>query len=193
MLYVARHGQTTWNVAGLVSGISDVPLTNTGINQAKLLAEEVSKLDQPITKIIHSPLIRAKETARIVAEANHLSLTEDARLMELNFGEMEGWDALDPIFRNARTKFATRFPKGESYLDMYARVVPLVEEVLADTKETYLLVAHNTLLRTMHCYFENLDNDEFFKFSFENAKLAAYDRPNTQQKSGLAVVQAVKQ
>lgn len=68
MLYVARHGETEWNRKGIISGRSDISLSEVGYKQAEFLAEEVAALKTPITKIIHSPLERARETARIVAE-----------------------------------------------------------------------------------------------------------------------------
>ncbi len=54
MLYVTRHGETTWNAQGLVCGRADVPLTEKGQMQAQKLAEKVVDLPVPITKIIHS-------------------------------------------------------------------------------------------------------------------------------------------
>lgn len=68
MLYVARHGETELNRKGIISGRSDISLSEVGYKQAEFLAEEVAALKTPITKIIHSPLERARETARIVAE-----------------------------------------------------------------------------------------------------------------------------
>ncbi len=54
MLYVTRHGETTWNAAERVCGRADAPLTEKGQKQAEKLAEKVSELQIPVTKIIHS-------------------------------------------------------------------------------------------------------------------------------------------
>ena len=176
MLYVARHGQTTWNVAELISGLSDVPLTEMGQQQAKELAEEVSRLERPITKIIHSPLKRAKDTAQAVADKNHLPMIADERLVEMNYGDFDGMPQSTPAFQKARVQFAKRFPNGESVLDTYARVVPLLEEVLADEANTYLLVCHNGLIRAIRNYFEPLENAEFFKLRTPNATLVPLEK-----------------
>lgn len=176
MLYVARHGETDYNIKGLVSGLVDAQLTERGYEQAQSLAVKVADATPQITKIIHSPLTRAKETARMVAEYNHLSMTPDRRLVELDFGTMDGLPGTDAAFRQARLKFAQRFPGGESYLDMYARVVPLVKECLADPDETYLLVCHQALIRCIHCYFSGLDNADFFDFFVDNAELYSYEQ-----------------
>ena len=176
MIYFTRHGETQWNKDGLVCGRADIPLTKKGYVQAEELSKKVSSLATPITKIIHSPLIRAKETARIVSEYNQLEMTEDARLAEFDFGIYDGTPIENPDFQVARTKFAIRFPNGESVLDLAVRVYPLIEECIADKENTYLLVCHNALIRVMHTYFHPLDNGDFFKFSVDNTELLAYAR-----------------
>lgn len=175
MIYFTRHGETQWNKDGLVCGRADIPLTGKGYKQAEELSKKVNGLSVPITKIIHSPLMRAKETARIVSEYNQITMTEDARLAEFDFGIYDGTPIENPEFQVARTKFAIRFPEGESVLDLAARVYPLIEECLADKENTYLLVCHNALIRVMHTYFKPLDNGDFFKFSVDNTELVSYD------------------
>ncbi|HBK5522526.1 TPA: histidine phosphatase family protein, partial [Enterococcus faecium] len=86
MLYVTRHGETTWNAQGLVCGRADVPLTEKGQMQAQALAEKVVDLPVPITKIIHSPLQRARDTAQAVVDRLNLPMTADERLVEMDFG-----------------------------------------------------------------------------------------------------------
>lgn len=113
MLYVTRHGETTWNAQGLVCGRADVPLTEKGQMQAQKLAEKVVDLPVPITKIIHSPLQRARDTAQAVADRLSLPLTVDERLVEMDFGDYDGLPSKDENFQKARLAFAVRFPNGE--------------------------------------------------------------------------------
>lgn len=174
MIYVTRHGETTWNVQDIISGRSDVPLTEKGYQQAAELAEKVAALTIPVTKIIHSPLQRAKETARIVAKRNDLPLVEDARLIEMDYGIYDGQHNQTLEYLKARTNFATRFPGGESYFDMYARVYPLLKE-LQTSEETYLLVCHNAMMRTIHNFFEDVANEAYFTNRFANTELRQYD------------------
>ena len=112
MLYVARHGETDWNKKGIISGRSDIALSKIGYHQATLLAEEVANLDAPITRIIHSPLNRAEETARIVSEANHLPMSVDERLIELDYGDYDGKSDELAGYQKIRTQFAVRYPNG---------------------------------------------------------------------------------
>ena len=152
MLYVARHGETDWNKKGIISGRSDIALSKIGYHQATLLAEEVANLDAPITRIIHSPLNRAEETARIVSEANHLPMSVDERLIELDYGDYDGKSDELAGYQKIRTQFAVRYPNGESLMDVYARIVPLLAELEQDAENTYLLVCHNSVIRAIKNY-----------------------------------------
>lgn len=178
MLYVTRHGETTWNASGFVCGRADVPLTEKGQKQAEILAEKVAQLEITVTKIIHSPLQRAKVTAQAVADKLQLPMEMDERLVEMDFGEYDGMPSHETVFQEARQEFAIRFPNGESVLDVYARVVPLIEECLADKENIYLLVCHNALIRIMNAYFHPMPNATFFDFFVDNTELVVFDSLN---------------
>ena len=174
LLYVARHGETEWNEKGIISGRSDIDLSDIGYQQAKSLAEEVEELEIPITKVIHSPLNRAKETARLVAEKNNLSMVVDERLIELDYGIYDGTSDKQVEYLQNRTQFALRYPEGESLMDVYARVVPLLKEIEEDPENIYLLVCHNSVIRAIKNYFEPLKNEEVFEYRTPNAKLIEF-------------------
>lgn len=175
MLYVARHGETEWNKKGIISGRSDICLSEVGYQQAERLAEEVGLLERPITKIIHSPLLRAKETARIVGETNQIPMSVDSRLIELDYGDYDGTSDKQEGYLTIRTQFAVRYPNGESLMDVYARIVPLLEELSQDVENTYLLVCHNSVIRAIKNYFEPLENEKVFNYRTPNAKLISFD------------------
>ncbi len=88
MFFVLRHGQTDWNVEARLQGSTDIPLNDTGRQQARAAAAFFK--DRGLTKIIASPLSRAHETARLVGEQLGLEPVIDARLIERNFGQFEG-------------------------------------------------------------------------------------------------------
>ncbi len=88
MFYILRHGQTDWNQQARLQGSTDIPLNDTGREQARHAAGILAGLG--ITRIVASPLSRALETAQIVAARIGLEPVIDARLTERNFGRFEG-------------------------------------------------------------------------------------------------------
>ena len=77
-LILIRHGQTTYNATGRMQGHLDTELSELGYEQARAAARLLQ--DQGVSKIVASDLIRARETARVVAEALGVDFTTDARL-----------------------------------------------------------------------------------------------------------------
>ena len=173
-LYVARHGETAWNVQKKVCGRTDIPLTETGMEQAKLLAEKAAELDIDI--IIASPMIRAQQTAGAVSEKIGIPILTDARIIEHDFGIYEGVNWYNPGFLANKQHFACSYPGGESLMDVAHRVYGFLDEL----KEKYpnkniLVVCHNGVCRVLRSYFDDVTNEDFFKFSQENASFKEYE------------------
>ncbi|NGZ74265.1 histidine phosphatase family protein [Saccharibacillus alkalitolerans] len=86
-----RHGLTDWNAAGRIQGRSDIPLNDEGRRQAAKLAERLAEEDYEWDFVVSSGLLRAQETAEIIAAKLDLPLLEaDPRLTERGFGQVEG-------------------------------------------------------------------------------------------------------
>ena len=79
-IFIARHGLTQWNLEGKVQGQSDIPLLEGGIKQAYALAEKIKTEQIPISKILTSPLQRAKKTAQIVSSIMRQKSTMSSKL-----------------------------------------------------------------------------------------------------------------
>ena len=173
-LYVARHGQTQWNVDLKVCGRTDIPLTETGIQQAKVLAEDAK--DKNIDLILVSPLLRARQTAAVVAEKCGIPVIVDERLIEQDYGEYEGVNRLHPGFLHCKRNFGTRYPGGESMLDIACRIYDLLDEIPKKYPDkVVLLVCHGGVMRTIRTYFEDMTNEEYFGYSASNACLTEYE------------------
>lgn len=173
-LYVARHGQTIWNVQNKVCGITDVKLTEKGVEQAKKLAYEVQNYN--VDMIISSPLKRAMETSKIVAEKCNIAIQIEERLIEQNYGIYEGIDRKNEEFLNNKRNFAYRYPKGESMMQVAYRIYGLIDEI----KEKYpekniLIISHGGVCRIINTYFKNMTNEEFFDYTLANGKLEKYE------------------
>lgn len=97
-LYLTRHGRTTWNHVGRFQGHTDIPLDEVGRAQSAELAE---KLRGEVDAVIASDLLRASETARIVAEALAIPMLGlDADLRERGYGIFEGLTSEECIQRH---------------------------------------------------------------------------------------------
>ncbi len=88
IILLARHGETDWNLECRVQGHTDRPLNETGREQALALAEALA--DEAVDAVYSSDLVRAHETARIVAERKGLDVVAMPELRERDFGTWEG-------------------------------------------------------------------------------------------------------
>ena len=105
-LYVARHGQTEYNALNKVCGVTDLPLTETGLKQAENLAQQIK--DKNIGVIIASPLIRAQQTAAAVSTVIGVDVITDSRITEQNYGIFEGAGRKDAGFLANKRQFAVK-------------------------------------------------------------------------------------
>ncbi len=113
-LYIIRHGQTPWNLEYRMQGRTDIPLNENGRELARRTAEGMA--DIPFDLAYTSPLARAKETALLVLNGRDVPLTEDDRLCEVCFGEMEGVRFDKVAGRIKNEKFADFFDAPERYI-----------------------------------------------------------------------------
>ncbi|MFT8467195.1 histidine phosphatase family protein [Acetobacter syzygii] len=152
-----RHGQTDWNRAGLSQGRTDVPLNETGIEQAveagKLIEQAIRAAEQGcITRIVCSPLERAHRTAVIVRDqlVAHglpaLPLSVDDGLAEVCFGEQEG----QPIADWYDDWIAEHYtpPGAEPFAALKARAAAALNRATAQDGLP-LVVAHGALFRAL--------------------------------------------
>ncbi|PWV94479.1 putative phosphoglycerate mutase [Paenibacillus cellulosilyticus] len=173
-LFVVRHGQTVWNSENRVCGITDSPLTNKGITQAKELSQSIK--DRPIDVILSSPLSRALQTAEIIACSIEKEIIIDDRLTEQNYGCYEGVDRDNVDFKEAKKHFPFRLAGGESLLQLGQRVYNLLDEI----KKTYsnqnvLVVTHGGVSRVINAYFTDQNNEDFYRFHIENCAIKEYN------------------
>jgi len=88
VIVFARHGQTAPNRDGLVLGRADPELTDEGRRQAAFLAEALA--GEPVSAILTSPLLRARQTAEAISAACGVPVSVDERLVEIDWGTWEG-------------------------------------------------------------------------------------------------------
>lgn len=89
-LYLIRHGQTDWNLAGKMQGQTDIPLNATGIGQAQRVAHSLKNKQISLAALYSSDLQRAHQTAQEIAKILSLDITLASDLREGYFGKLEG-------------------------------------------------------------------------------------------------------
>lgn len=172
-VYFTRHGQTVWNVENKICGATDIPLTQLGHQQARALGERLLAEQCPIDRILYSPLIRAAETARHIAEVTGIPTRPEPRLTEQNFGIYESTPRDGMEFRTAKAQFVNSFGTGESMLRVAQRIYNLLDELKAG-QETCLLVAHNGIARVVRSYFVDMTNAEYAAYGMHNCEIVSY-------------------
>ncbi len=174
-LYFVRHGQSEWNVQRRVCGATDIPLSELGREQAETTGNIILERGIRADLILYSPLSRARETALTISRITGIPAREEPRLKEQNMGRFEGasWDLQD--FHEMKGHFADRYGgTGESMLRLAQRVYNLLDE-LRDDGKTYILVAHNGIVRSVQSYFYDETNEEYAEFGIPNCEVVEFD------------------
>lgn len=156
-IFLVRHGETDWNLAGRLQGSHDIPLNDLGREQAAETARVIERLSggAAVLDYVASPLMRAAQTMAILRAELGLppdQFRRDDRLKELAFGRWEGftWPELrrrDPVSVNARDADPWNYvpPSGESYAMLSVRVMQALSELVRDT----VVVSHGGVVRSM--------------------------------------------
>ncbi|MGY5766613.1 histidine phosphatase family protein [Brachybacterium sp. DNPG3] len=140
---LVRHGQTDYNLNDLFQGSSDIPLNDTGREQAHHALEDAPEIAWD--GVISSTLLRAKETGEIIAADHGIPFEgTEPRLVEIDWGEAEG----KPVAEMEAAYPDRAFPGREELDAVVERACSALED-LADAHpgENLLIVAHGTLIR----------------------------------------------
>lgn len=182
-LYLARHGETDLNIDDRYQGSSDAPLNARGRAQAEALA---AALPPDITRIVASPLQRARQTAEPVARARGLPVQLMAALREKDFGVFDGLTPAEvaerhpvPWAEGVLTSWDRPPPGGESTRAVVQRVSAALDELrrLPDD-EVLLLVVHGFVVRALRFVLDGLDEADFFVAPrLENATFLVRELP----------------
>jgi broad specificity phosphatase PhoE len=190
-LYLARHGETEWNRIGRWQGATDIPLSDVGRAQARLLADRLR--DRRIARVHASQLSRALETAQIIAaRLGAPAPTADPRLRERGYGAFEGL---------TREECAERFPGiWEQYLadrravppgaepqaEVAERIVAAMTEIAAEVEGqsepgATLVISHGGVIRsfihaTTGVVPPPLENVALFRLHFEGGAFVAAEQ-----------------
>ena len=174
-LYIMRHGETDWNRLNRVLGRTDIPLNDTGIAQARTAAEALA--DTPLDAIYTSCFSRTIDTAEIIRnlQKRDVPIAPVEALNEHDFGIFEGVDRADETYQREKRNFAKRYPGGESYLDVAARVYPFLDSLRGTGYERVLLVTHGGICRIIVNRFSQMDDESFARFTMRNCEVREFE------------------
>jgi len=142
-----RHGESTWNAERRVQGQTDVPLSETGLAQAREAAVRIA--GKPVGAVFASPLERARHTAEIINEALGLPMTLIDDLMEAKLGVLEG-----KVYESGLGDWDRGIAPegGETRAAFFARAIGGINQALAGWHRTDalpLVVAHGGVFRAV--------------------------------------------
>lgn len=195
-IFMARHGETDWNVERRIQGSTDIPLNENGIRQAHSLAgyleRQVVGKGGTITHIFTSPLERAKETAEIVGARLRVPVEAVSGLEEMNFGICEGKSWLEAkamypqeLSEWEENKRERRILGGESYQDVLDRFFSAYKiikrrlslvELDGEKDNNILIITHGAVIMLLLSLRDGYSfSDSFLRVRVENARAYAFE------------------
>ena len=181
VLWLVRHGQTDWNVEGRYQGQADPPLNVIGLAEARQAASRLA--GKPLGAIYSSDLLRARQTAEIIARACNAPLRLEPRLREVNLGAWEGmlFDQIRAQYpaelrERERNPLNSRPPGGETVDEVWQRLRAALREIAGQyLGQQVALVSHGLTLGTLLAYAKERDPAQAFRYIPPNGIVQCVD------------------
>jgi broad specificity phosphatase PhoE len=176
MIYLIRHGEDDENYIG---GWSDKDLTVDGINQVNKTVKYIVDNNLEINNIITSDIKRAETTASIISKQLDINYISDSSLRELNKGDLNGLDKNLSYekyseYIDGKVTIETKYPNGESMMDLYNRVKDLYKKI--SKKDKLLIVTHRGVINMLYFILNNrLPDINKTQFNVTHASLHELD------------------
>jgi len=178
MIIFLRHGQAENNTKRILAGRTEgVPLTKIGIEQAEKIGKYLKPID--ISAIYSSPIERADNTAKIVAESNSIDYKLDERLTELDMGKFTRmpYDEIFAKHGNVFLKFYSNDPiisehSVETFPHVQKRVMDMLDYTIKKhDQENVLLVTHMDPIKSVIAKVMDLKPLSLFELIIANCSL----------------------
>jgi len=175
-LLFIRHGESLLNRERCVQGQLDSSLTERGIKQALSLLPELKNIK--VETLISSPLLRAKETATIIAKELKIKGLIENKIKELFMGEWEGKpfqeliDEEKEIFQSFINRPAdTKIPGAEKIHLFKKRITEWLDNMLLMEKNTHIIVTHAGVINIILCEVLGQDMNSLWNFKNDNCSI----------------------
>lgn len=174
--FIIRHGETPWNVQGRFQGRNDIPLNERGLEQARAAAKALKGVS--FDALWSSPLSRALETARAVAQNRSQEVRTHPGLLEISHGLWEGLLASDVeerwpgvLERWHTAPHTVAMPDGETLLEVQKRTLQALEDIRQAGGEQVLIAAHDAVIKVLLCAWMEMPLHCFWRFQVGNGSL----------------------
>lgn len=166
LLVLVRHTRPDVR-PGICYGQLDVPLAESAPQDLNASLQQIPTA----SRVIASPTQRCRLLADAVVERDGLSVEEDARLLELDFGIWEGrpWQKIGETALNAWAQDIWRYAPGggEALCDLWARVDAFRQELWGAALSSVVIISHHGPLRALHAQCTGRSHEKMFELSFE--------------------------
>jgi broad specificity phosphatase PhoE len=175
-VYLVRHGETEWSLSGQHTGLTDLPLTAAGEEQARRLRDRLKPIS--FAKVFSSPLQRARRTCELAGYGSAAEL--DRNLIEWNYGDYEG-KKRDWILarRPGWLIFRDGCPNGESPADVGVRADHVISRI-CQIDGNVLVFSSGHILRVLIARWLGLEPSagRYFKLGTATRTILGYDHNN---------------
>jgi broad specificity phosphatase PhoE len=155
-LWILRHGETEWSKSGQYTGLTDLPLTVEGEQQAVEARKVLEGIDFDL--VLTSPLRRARRTAEL---AGYPDAVHEPLAVEWNYGDYEGISS--DLIRKDNPDYliwTDGVPNGETLDEVAARADKIIGRVLESGMDNVLVVAHGHFSRILTARWLEMDARE---------------------------------
>jgi broad specificity phosphatase PhoE len=174
MLYLARHGETAWSLTGQHTGLTDLPLTQSGESNARCLGKRLEGI--AFAQVLTSPLRRARRTCELAGFGNRAAV--EPNLVEWNYGDYEGLRTAEILARRPDWQlFRDGCPNGESPNQVAARADQVLSR-LRKTDGNTLIFSSGHFLRLLAARWLGLEPAAGRFFMLRTASLSALGYEN---------------
>jgi broad specificity phosphatase PhoE len=180
-MVLLRHGVTEHNLGDCYQGRLDTRLSQEGRNQVRCAVPAL--LDLGIARVFSSPLLRALESAEIIAEPLGCGVSIFPDFSERSMGVFEGLNRDEakrcfPLLcrREVMHSFNWAPPGGETLAEVAKRVRSGLMRLLATPPPSSVLVTHGTIAKVIHWLSGKASDGEFFRYSLANGAFEVYER-----------------
>lgn len=196
-IWLIRHGETDWNAAQRLQGWRDIPLNDTGKNQAKSVQRFLDQQRIAFDGVLSSDLQRAIQTAQIAFAQHQYPIEQIPALRERNYGIYEGhpWQSLTQLPNEPAPKINLRdpnldVPEGESLLTFHQRIIEAFNQIaLQRPNQKLAVIAHGGVIEMVWRYIQQADLSTPRPYKIVNASVNHFAINQEQQWQEIAWAQ----